>query len=131
MVNDVPAGAARRAPFQRGQLSLKLRHVEQPAAHAVQDRQQLAIEVGLALLARLIGDPVRRETIPDPGCPVPVARDPMDAVGLAERGKLSVTASGEPRTSRTASSTTRSPSTCAIAMAWLSAPPPDTSTKAA
>ena len=87
MVNAVPA-AARRAPLQPTQLRSKPGYVQQLRPPAVQDRKEVAVNVRLRLLRKVILDAVGAKALPRPLPGVAVALDAMHPVGFQQRREV-------------------------------------------
>ena len=87
VVNRILAGA-RHAALETDDLRDEAVVLRQHDAAAVQQRQQVAVEVGLGLLRDLVAEAMPAERLLDELAAKMVAGDLGDAIELAERGEL-------------------------------------------
>ena len=132
VVNRILAGA-RHAALETDDLRDEAVVLRQHDAAAVQQRQQVAVEVGLGLLRDLVAEAMPAERLLDELAAKMVAGDLGDAIELAERGELVDDSLRRERRARFADDVDDNLvrlDLCAIASAKLSSEPPLGSVKA-
>src|SRR5580704_825885 len=87
-VIDAVSATACGAALQPSELGCEARQVEQLRLSAVQEREQVAVDVALGFLGRGVFDPMHPETLAWPLAAIAVARHLADAVTLQQLREL-------------------------------------------